>query len=506
MRKDKKQNKVGKVFGIIFSIILLVTTMYLLFNIIKLNILPSKLLFLVTILFVLLDLIFILLLCFATKGVVSKLICIIFALAISLGSCLGGYYMSKTGGLLSNITNVAKHSKNTVSVVVKESSDLKKKADLAGHSIGTLANINIVGSKKVIKELNNSGIQMEQKEYGSLTEMLDSFYNGEVDSIVISESSRSQITDMEAYANFDSNTRVVYQTSYKVENTDKAKAVSNITNTPFNVLISGSDTRGGFDENGRSDVIMVATVNPKTGTVLLTSVPRDFYVTTACDAGDGCQEGALDKITHTGIHGTNTTKRTVEKLLGIEINYTFKVGFDTVTDIVNAVGGIDVNVEPGYAVNKFHCLEGFSVHEGVNHLNGEQALAYARERYAYSEGDRQRTKNQQQVLMGIVDKITSPAIVTNYASIMDSMANTFSTTMSNDEISDLIKYQLNSNSKWKMEQYMVNGTGDTLMCAELGDAASVMVPDQSTVTTAKNKINAVLAGKSADDVGAVTSK
>lgn len=500
MRKDKKQNKVGKVFGIIFSIILLVTTMYLLFNIIKLNILPSKLLFLVTILFVLLDLIFILLLCFATKGVVSKLICIIFALAISLGSCLGGYYMSKTGGLLSNITNVAKHSKNTVSVVVKESSDLKKKADLAGHSIGTLANINIVGSKKVIKELNNSGIQMEQKEYGSLTEMLDSFYNGEVDSIVISESSRSQITDMEAYANFDSNTRVVYQTSYKVENTDKAKAVSNITNTPFNVLISGSDTRGGFDENGRSDVIMVATVNPKTGTVLLTSVPRDFYVTTACDAGDGCQEGALDKITHTGIHGTNTTKRTVEKLLGIEINYTFKVGFDTVTDIVNAVGGIDVNVEPGYAVNKFHCLEGFSVHEGVNHLNGEQALAYARERYAYSEGDRQRTKNQQQVLMGIVDKITSPAIVTNYASIMDSMSNTFSTTMSNDEISDLIKYQLNSNSKWKMEQYMVNGTGDTLMCAELGDAASVMVPDQSTVTTAKNKINAVLAGKSADDV------
>ena len=102
--------------------------------------------------------------------------------------------------------------------------------------------------------------------------------------------------------------------------------------------------------------------------------------------------------------------------------------------------------------------------------------------------------------MGIVDKITSPAIVTNYAFIMDSMSDTFSTTMSSQEISDLIKYQLNSNPKWKMEQYMVNGTGDTLMCAELGDAAYVMVPDQSTVTTAKNKINAVLAGKSADDV------
>lgn len=496
MKKNKKQNKVGKVFGVIFSIVMIAATMYLLFNIIKLNVLPSKLLFLITIVFVLLDLIFILLLCFATKGVISKIICIIFALAISLGSCMGGYYMSKTGGLLSSMTNVAKHSKNTVSVIVKQSSGMKGKKDLSGHSVGTLANINVAGSKKVLKELNKDGIQMEQKEFGSLTEMLESFYNGEVDSIIISESSRSQITDMEAYANFDSNTRVVYQTSYKVENTDKANAVSNITTTPFNVLISGSDTRGGFDENGRSDVIMVATVNPKNGTILLTSIPRDFYVETACDAADGCQQGALDKITHTGIHGTNTTKRTVEKLLGIEINYTFKVGFDTVTDIVDAIGGIDVTVAPGYAVNQPWLV----VHEGVNHLNGEQALRYARERYAYSEGDRQRTKNQQQVLMGIVDKITSPAIVTNYASIMDSMSDTFSTTMSSQEISDLIKYQLNKNPKWKMEQYMVNGTGDTLMCAELGDAAYVMVPDQSTVTTTKNKINAVLAGKSADDV------
>lgn len=500
MKKNKKQSNIGRVFGVIFSIVMIAATMYLLFNIIKLNVLPTKLLFLITIVFVLLDLIFILLLCFATKGVVSKIICIIFALAVSLGSCLGGYYMSKTGGLLSSMTNVAKHSKNTVSVVVKESSDMKKKADLAGRSVGTLANINTTGSKKILKELTNSGISMEQKEFGSMTEMLESFYTGEVDSIVISESSRSQITDIDAYKDFDNNTRVVYQTSYKVENTDKANAVSNITTTPFNVLISGSDTRGGFDENGRSDVIMVATVNPKTGTILLTSVPRDFYVTTACDAGDGCQQGALDKITHTGIHGTNTTKRTVEQLLGIEINYTFKVGFDTVTDIVDAVGGIDVNVEPGYECNNFLHAPGLSVHAGVNHLNGEQALGYARERYAYSEGDRQRTKNQQQVLMGIVDKITSPAIVTNYASIMDSMSDTFSTTMSSQEISDLIKYQLNKNPKWKMEQYMVNGTGDTLMCAELGNAAYVMVPDQSTVTTAKNKINAVLASKSADDV------
>lgn len=492
----KEQNKVLRGIGIVLSILLVVASFYLLYQLIKINVLPTKLLFLITIIFVLLDTIFALLLCYYTRAIVSKIICVVITLVLIFGSCMGGYYISKTGSLLTNITNVTKHAKNTVSVVVKQSSDIKNKSQLNGLSVGTLRTIGTQGSSKALKELSKDGIVMNQSEYDSLSAMLEAFYNGEVDSIIINESSRSQILDMESYADFDNNTRVVYQTSYKVENTDKANAVSDITSKPFNVLISGSDTRGGFDENGRSDVIMVATINPKTSTILLTSVPRDFYVTTACDAADGCMQGALDKITHTGIHGTNTTKRTVEQLLGIEINYTFKVGFDTVTDLVDALGGVDIYVEPGYAVS----TSTFSVHEGTNHLDGEHALAYARERYSYTEGDRQRTKNQQQVLMGIVNEATKPSVITKYASIMDAMANTFSTTMSNEEISDLIKYQINNNPKWKMEQYMVDGTGDTLMCAELGDAASVMVPDQSTVKMAKDKINAVLAGKSADDV------
>ena len=489
------KSKFSKVLSILLSVVLVISSFYLLYQVIRLNVLPSKFLFPLTIGVVVLDAIFILLLIYFSKNVVSKIVCIALTLFICVASCMGGYYISKTQNVLSSITNVAKHAKNTVSVVVKESSSIKNKSQLNGVSVGSLR-LNEQGSKKALKELSSEGIVLNQTEYDSMTTLLEAFYNGEVDSIIINESSRSQILDMEAYSNFDSNTRVVYQTSYKVKNNDSATSVSDITSKPFNVLISGSDTRGGFDENGRSDVIMVATVNPKTHTILLTSVPRDFYVTTACDAGDGCMQGALDKITHTGIHGTNTTKRTVEQLLGIEINYTFKVGFDTVTKLVDTLGGVDVYVEPGYAVHN----EYINVKEGVNHLYGEEALEYARERYAYAEGDRQRTKNQQQVLMGIVKEATKPSVITNYAAIMDTMANTFSTTMSNEEITDLIKYQLNNNPTWKMEQYMVDGTGDTLMCAELGDAASVMVPDQSTVKMAKDKINAVLAGKSSEDV------
>lgn len=491
----KNESKVSKVLSILLSFVLVISSFYLLYQVIRLNVLPSKFLFPLTIGVVVLDAIFILLLIYFSKNVVSKIVCIVLTLFICVASCMCGYYISKTQNVLSSITNVAKHAKNTVSVVVKESSSIKNKSQLNGVSVGSLR-LNEQGSKKVLKELSNEGIVLNQTEYDSMTALLEAFYNGEVDSIIINESSRSQILDMEAYSNFDSNTRIVYQTSYKVKNNDSATSVSDITSKPFNVLISGSDTRGGFDENGRSDVIMIATVNPKTHTILLTSVPRDFYVTTACDAGDGCMQGALDKITHTGIHGTNTTKRTVEQLLGIEINYTFKVGFDTVTKLVDTLGGVDVYVEPGYAVHN----EYINVKEGVNHLYGEEALEYARERYAYAEGDRQRTKNQQQVLMGIVKEATKPSVITNYAAIIDTMANTFSTTMSNAEITDLIKYQLNNNPTWKMEQYMVDGTGDTLMCAELGDAASVMVPDQSTVKMAKDKINAVLAGKSSEDV------
>lgn len=491
----KEQSKFSKVLSILLSVVLVISSFYLLYQVIRLNVLPSKFLFPLTIGVVVLDAIFILLLVYFGKNVVSKIICIVLTLFICVASCMGGYYISKTQSVLSNITNVAKHAKNTVSVIVKESSSIKNKSQLNGVSVGSVR-LNEQGSKKVLKELSGEGIALNQTVYDSMTALLVAFYNGEVDSIIINESSRSQILDMEAYSNLDSNTRVVYQTSYKVKNNDSATSVSDITSKPFNVLISGSDTRGGFDENGRSDVIMVATVNPKTYTILLTSVPRDFYVTTACDAGDGCIQGALDKITHTGIHGTNTTKRTVEQLLGVEINYTFKVGFDTVTELVDVLGGVDVYVEPGYAVHTSY----LNVNEGINHLNGEQALAYARERYSYTEGDRQRTKNQQQVLMGIIKETTKPSVITNYAAIMDTMANTFSTTMSNAEITDLIKYQLNNNPTWKMEQYMVDGTGDTLMCAELGDAASVMVPDQSTVKMAKDKINAVLSGKSSEDV------
>lgn len=495
-----KNDLIKRIISIVFSIILVVCTLYLLIQLVTLNVLPSKFLFIAVAILFLIDTIIVILINFYSKKVVSKIILIVVTIVLSLGMGFGGYYLQKTNTMFSNITNVTSTSKNTVSVIVKESSDMQDLRDIADKKVGTLRLIGLVGTETCLEDIESKDIKIEQMNYDSISNLMSAFYSGEVDVVILNESYRSNVEDIEEYKNFSDNTRVIYQTTFETEDTNVANSVSDITEHPFNVLITGSDSRVDISENARSDVNMVVTVNPTTNTILLTSIPRDFYVTTVCDAADGCQNGAMDKITHTGMTGINTTKRTVENLLGIEINYTVKVGFESVTKIVDALGGIDVYVEPGYAVPELLHGNGRGVTEGVNHLDGELALAYSRERYAYTEGDRQRTKNQQQVVMGIIDKMTSSSVLANYADLMDALGDTFQTTMSASEIQALIQYQMDKMPSWTVEQYMVDGTGDTLMCAELGQAAYVMVPDQTTVELAKRKIAAVMDGGSSTSI------
>lgn len=495
-----KNDVVKRIISILFSILLVVCTLYLLIQLVNLNVLPSKFLFIAVAILFLIDTIIVILINFYSKKVVSKIILIVVTIVLSLGMGFGGYYLQKTNTMFSNITNVTSTSKNTVSVIVKESSDMQDLRDIADKKVGTLRLIGLVGTETCLEDIESKDIKIEQMNYDSISNLMSAFYSGEVDVVILNESYRSNVEDIEEYKNFSDNTRVIYQTTFETEDTNVANSVSDITEHPFNVLITGSDSRVGIEENARSDVNMVVTVNPTTNTILLTSIPRDYYVTTVCDAADGCQNGATDKITHTGMTGINTTKRTVENLLGIEINYTVKVGFDTVTELVDALGGVDVYVEPGYALNGFLGDKNMSVTEGWNHLNGKQALVYSRERYAYTEGDRQRTKNQQQVVMGIIDKMTSSSVLANYTDLMDALGDTFQTTMSASEIQALIQYQMDKMPSWTVEQYMVDGTGDTLMCAELGQAAYVMVPDQTTVELAKRKIAAVMDGGSSTSI------
>ena len=496
VNRKKPVNKGYRIFSIILTILLVLISFFTVFEIYSLNVLTPMLTVMVIVIFILIDAILALLLIFSAKRIVSKILFSILAIIVTVVFALGGFYMYQANSLLDDVTTVEGDIKNTVSLIVLDSSRYDELEDIDGEKVGVLKSIDAYGTEQSLDDIDTQGVNINTEEFDSIQAEVKALYDGDVEAIVLNETYRDSVTDLEDYSDFNSETRVLYETVYytdRVENT--AKSVDDITTHPFNILISGSDSRGGLAEVARSDVNMIVTVNPETGVILLTSIPRDYYVNTECDPAYGCQVGALDKLTHTGIHGVETTQATIENLLDIEINYTFRVNFTSVVGLVDALGGIDVNVAPGYAVDSFWTNPSYGVTEGVNHLNGEAALAYSRERYAYQEGDRQRVKNQQQVLMAIINKAISPSMLINYTSFMQALSGSFETNMSQNEISELIQNQLQNNPSWTFEQYSLDGTGSTEMCAELGNAAYVMIPDENTVQTAKEKIDTVLSGE-----------
>lgn len=490
---------------------MLVLTAFLIWEIVKLGMLPENMLMIgCVIILIIAALVMVLQLGF-TRGTASKIILTTVTVMMILVYGTGTYYISKASGLLGNVTDFGNETTTTVQVIALKDSGITSEKDLEGKTVGSLKSISLSSTQALIQDLSGKGVTFQDKQYDNIQGMVNGLYDKEVPAIILNDAYRGNITDLEdeKFKNFSSDTQVVYTYTYKTENKSTTNSVDDITKNPFTVLISGVDSRDGFAESSRSDVNMLATINPVTRTVLLTSIPRDYYVTTVCEEDAGCQNGAKDKLTHTGLHGTETTKKTIESLLGIDINYTAKVNFTSVVNLVDALGGIDVDVKPGLAVDHFYTNDYFGtdygVTEGINHLNGQAALCYARERYAYQDGDRQRVKNQQEVLMAIVKKATSPSVIGNYPALMDALSGAFQTDLSQDEIQSLIQFQLKEMPDWQFITYSLDGQGSTEFCAELGNNASVMIPDNETVVTAKKRIEAVIEGKSAEEVEAINA-
>lgn len=512
MRKAQTtSNKAFKTASWILAGIMLVLTAFLIWEIVKLGMLPENMLMIgCVIILVIAALVMVLQLGF-TRGTASKIILTTVTVMMILVYGTGTYYISKASGLLGNVTDFGNETTTTVQVIALKDSGIKSEKDLEGKTVGSLKSISLASTQALIQDLSGKGVTFQDKQYDNIQGMVNGLYDKEVPAIILNDAYRGNINDLEdeKFKNFGTDTQVVYTYTYKTENKSTTNSVDDITKNPFTVLISGVDSRDGFAESSRSDVNMLATINPVTKTVLLTSIPRDYYVTTVCEEDAGCQNGAKDKLTHTGLHGTETTKKTIENLLGVDINYTAKVNFTSVVNLVDALGGIDVNVKPGLAVDHFYTNDYFGtdygVTEGINHLNGQAALCYARERYAYQEGDRQRVKNQQEVLMAIVKKATSPSVIGNYPALMDALSGAFQTDLSQDEIQSLIQFQLKEMPDWQFITYSLDGQGSTEFCAELGNSASVMIPDNETVVTAKKRIEAVIEGKSAEEVEAINA-
>lgn len=504
-KKKKKKNK--RPISKFMTIFMIVSLALLIFQIIKLNLLPAKLIVLVSLVMVILCLIILLILHFKAKKFLPRILAGFVALCMCVGLAYGNYFIYKTDNTFDVVTSLADSKATTTSIVVLKSSSIKKESGLKGKKIGTILDMDKKPTKRMLDDLNKDNIKYTTKDYSNLDELMEAFYSGEVDAICLNEKYRDILHETQAYFTFQTDTRIVHQNVHytKVEKNDNpSDPVNDISKDAFTVLVSGNDSYGTLqDSNTRSDANLLLTVNPKTGTILMTSIPRDYYVELVCSDDDSelaCPEGSYDKLTHSGLMGIKSTEKTIEKALGIKINYNVRINFSSVVNLVDALDGIDLDIKKGEEVDIFYVNSQPGLSVGKHHVDGETALAFARERHAYLDGDNQRVRNQQKVFKAIFNRIVSPKMITNYGKFMDALAVAFDTNLSGDEISKFVKYELNNMPDWKIESYAIVAEPDYQFCYQSQSYASVVQQNDIMNEVARKKIKAVLNGKSSTTV------
>ncbi len=504
-KKKKKKNK--RPISKFMTIFMIVCLALLIFQIIKLNLLPAKLIVLVSLVMIILCLIILLIFHFKAKKFLPRILAGFVALCMCVGLAYGNYFIYKTDNTFDVVTSLADSKATTTSIVVLKSSSIKKESGLKGKKIGTILDMDKKPTKRMLDDLNKDNIMYTTKDYSNLDELMEAFYSGEVDAICLNEKYRDILHETQAYFTFQTDTRIVHQNVHytKVEKNDNpSDPVNDISKDAFTVLVSGNDSYGTLqDSNTRSDANLLLTVNPKTGTILMTSIPRDYYVELVCSDDDpelACPEGSYDKLTHSGLMGVKSTEETIEKALGIKINYNVRINFSSVVNLVDALDGIDLDIKKGEEVDIFYVNSQPGLSVGKHHVDGETALAFARERHAYLDGDNQRVRNQQKVFKAIFNRIVSPKMITNYGKFMDALAVAFDTNLSGDEISKFVKYELNNMPNWNIESYAIVAEPDYQFCYQSQSYASVVQQNDIMNEVARKKIKAVLNGKSSTTV------
>ena len=479
MAKNKKKER--NILGIILGIIIIIMTISIIYLLKLLDVLNAKYFSLACLGLGIVTLIDSLLLFIKIRKKKTfwnhfyraiRLLAFVFCFALMF--CYGYLinYLNKTMNFIDNIKVLTEEVTDYYIVVLKDSR-YQDSSDLDGESIGYF-------DKTDEEVINSIKIDIDKKTTNDLNNLKDLLFNGSLASILISDPILNRYQDEDI--DFDNKVRIIDTISIKSEIVDITKKVS-MKNTPFNILISGIDTEGKISKKSRSDVNIVVSVNPNTNKILLTSIPRDYYVNLRGKVGN------KDKLTHSSYYGIDCTVGTIEDLLDIDINYYIKVNFTTVIDLVNALGGITV-----YADESVTTFTGFKVKKGYNKLNGEQALAFARERHSYSDGDNHRGRNQQEVIRAIFEKVTSGGnIVTEYTNILEAMDGKFATNMDMDQVLSFVKYEMDELKSYEMTSIQVKGSGS------MGETYSypgqnlwIMIPNQKTVTSAHNKITNLL--------------
>ncbi len=425
----------------------------------------------------------------------GKLIMGIVSLLLSGAMLYGVVAVNSVQSALSKI--VGKMTETEITEVrVMNDNPATSMGDTRGYTFGYIADADTKNTQSILDEISKSFGTIKSKGYDSMTALADALYDDEVDAILINQGYVDLLTEKDGYTDFSDQTRVLY-TYTTTHEVDPIVPNTSITKEPFVVYCSGIDARvDDISAKSRSDVNILAVVNPTTKQILLVNTPRDYYLPLA-------RNGELDKLTHAGLYGIDESMKVLGNLYGVQANYYVRVNFAGLVKIVDALGGVDIESDANFSCvpmetpdgNGDYTYQKYSFTKGINHVNGSQALAFARERKAFADGDNRRGQHQMTVIKAIVNKACSSAVLTKYQELLKAASDAFITNMPYADISSLVQMQLGDMADWNITTYAVSGEGSTEYCYALGDKAWVMIKDSSKVNTAKNMIQQVINGE-----------
>lgn len=473
MNKNKSKKLIDMISIILYTTLLLISSI-LIFQSIKLNIIPYKYLIPILIGYILFITITFILIFPKKMKLVFKAFASILCIVGIIASLLGLYYLNNTVNMINKIQE-ANYQLEDYYIVVKKDSKYRTITDLKESDLAIYKN-EINNYQKSINHVKDL-IKINVKEYNDFILATDALLESQVDALLISSGYMSILN--EEKENFEKDTKIIYKMSQKIENQVEVKEAK-VTQESFNVYISGIDVYGDIKAVSRSDVNLLMTVNPSNHNILITSIPRDYYVQLHGT------NGYKDKLTHAGIYGIDMSIKTIEDLLEDDINYYIRVNFTTLINIVDLIGGIDVTSDYDFISDsgKYHFTK------GVNHLDGKKALAFSRERKAFETGDRERNQNQQKVLMAIINKaLNSKSLILNYNQFLTSLSNSFQTNLDSNIIYSLVNMQLEKMPKWNIETISLDGYDKRDYTYSYPNRTLyVMEPDMNTINLAKEKI------------------
>lgn len=478
--KSKKKSKIKRIYmNAFFNVIALIAVIVMLvfcIYLFRLDMLPFKYL---SILYLVIGFIYLILLGLTLPRRIKyriKTICLVLFVLFSLTFAFGIKYVDKTIEFMDVINNELSQ-KEEYHVSVLKNSIIESGSELNNKKVGLYTMSD--ETKDKIMEIINKELSYEFVSYTDVILMFEDLSEKKIDAVIVNSSLETLLeTDLD-YLNLE--LKNVYSLMVPISEESDIVKIVDVTNTPFNVYIAGGDAYGSINKVTNTDVNMIVSVDPVKRKILLTSIPRDYYVLLPSKGDD-----AYDKLTHAGYYGIGESVKAVEKLLDIEINYYAKVNFSTIEGIIDAIGGVDVYVEKGFTTSNGV----YTFKKGINHMNGAKALRFARERKVFSSGDVQRVKNQQKVFSAILSKVTSStALITGYSDILDSVKKNFSTNLDTKSINRLVKMQLNDMRGWSIESQNLVGTGaskKTFTFPKMN--LYVMERNEESVTNASTKI------------------